>query len=106
MASERDECELGAILWNHLEVANWGEDGCEITGVDKATQAILAAGFRRVGEGDVIVRRSACEFWMLESEGEMERLVDAEGDMKIVLQSWTDMRDMCRHALSAEGGSE
>ena len=77
------------------------EDQGTVHGIQDAADCIIAAGWRLVPDGMACVSRSLVEFYLTEAEMEVKEHADAEGDMVIVLDSWTAARDELRAALEA-----
>ena len=88
-------------LMGIIERNVWATYEQEVEGVDDAADAIIAAGWQKVPEDAVCVSRSLVEFYLTEAEMEVKEHADAEGDMVIVLDSWTAARDELRAALEA-----
>ena len=93
-----DSDELRARI---REASEWS-DMTHVEGdLDDIINAIIAAGWQKVPEDAVCVSRSLVEFYLTEAEMEVKEHADAEGDMVIVLDSWTAARDELRAALEA-----
>lgn len=85
-------------LYDLLRTADYQGNVTDEDCLDRADD-LIAAGWRLVPEDAVCVSRSLVEFYLAEAEMEVKEHADAEGDMVIVLDSWTAARDELRAAL-------